>query len=137
MENTVIQHTFLKFDQSQKNRFSRKTPEPQIKEKNPRSSEKNSSGSTAKCYSSRGVRDRIQDSNPPGFNTFWANRIGSGVRFYSSFRIRIRIFKFPDQDQDFQTFQEFDANIIIKRIFAKIWRMWCSSHQKWAYGEIF
>jgi len=34
MENTVIQLTFLKFDQSQK------TLEPQIKQKNPRSSEK-------------------------------------------------------------------------------------------------
>jgi len=40
MENAVIQHTFLKFDQSKKNRFSIKTSEPQIKQKNPRSSEK-------------------------------------------------------------------------------------------------
>jgi len=32
MENTIIQHTFLKFGQSQTNRrFSLKTPEPQIK----------------------------------------------------------------------------------------------------------
>jgi len=46
MENTVIQHTFLKFDQSKKNRFSIKTPEPHIKQKNSRSSEKNSSGNT-------------------------------------------------------------------------------------------
>jgi len=40
MENTVIQHAFLKLDYSKKNRFSIKTPEPQIKQKNPRSSEK-------------------------------------------------------------------------------------------------
>jgi len=41
MENTVIQHAFLKFDQSQTNhRFSIKTPEPQMKHENPRSSEK-------------------------------------------------------------------------------------------------
>jgi len=41
MENTVIQHAFLKFDQSKKNnRFSIKTLEPQIKQNNPRSSEK-------------------------------------------------------------------------------------------------
>jgi len=41
MENTVIQHTFLKFDQNQTNpRFSIKNPEPQMKQKNPRSSEK-------------------------------------------------------------------------------------------------
>jgi len=41
MENTVIQHTFLKFDQNQTNpRFSTKTPEPQMKQENPRSSEK-------------------------------------------------------------------------------------------------
>ena len=36
----------------------------------------------------------FQDSNHAGFSTFWTNRIGSGLRFYSSFRIRIRIFKF-------------------------------------------
>jgi len=49
MENTVIQHrpTFLKFDQSKKNRFSIKTPEPQIKETNSRSGEKNSSCNTS------------------------------------------------------------------------------------------
>jgi len=47
MENTVIQHTFLKFDHSKKNRFSIKTPEPQIKQNKNRSSEKNSSGNTA------------------------------------------------------------------------------------------
>jgi len=41
MENTVIQHIFLKFDQNQTNpRFSIKTPEPQMKQENPRSSEK-------------------------------------------------------------------------------------------------
>ena len=34
----------------------------------------------------------FQDSSPAGFSTFWTNRIGSGLRFYSSFRIRI--FKF-------------------------------------------
>jgi len=44
MENTVIQHIFLKFDQSKKNRFSIKK---QIKQKNSRSSEKISSGNTA------------------------------------------------------------------------------------------
>jgi len=32
MENTVIQHTFPKFDQSQKTQiFNKKNPEPQIK----------------------------------------------------------------------------------------------------------
>jgi len=36
----------------------------------------------------------FQDSSPAGFSTFWTNRIGSGLRFYSSFRIRFRIFKF-------------------------------------------
>jgi len=46
MKSTVIQHTFLNFDQSKKNRFSTKTAEPQIKQKNPRSSEKNNSGNT-------------------------------------------------------------------------------------------
>jgi len=30
MKTTVIQHTFLNFDQSKKNRFSTKTAEPQI-----------------------------------------------------------------------------------------------------------
>jgi len=41
MENTVIQHAFLKFDQSEINpRFSIKTTESQMKQKNPRSSEK-------------------------------------------------------------------------------------------------
>jgi len=41
MENIVTQHTFLKFDQSQTiPRFSIKTPEPQMKQENPRSSEK-------------------------------------------------------------------------------------------------
>ena len=34
----------------------------------------------------------FQDSSPAGFSTFRTNRIGSGLRFYSS--IRIRIFKF-------------------------------------------
>jgi len=41
MEITVIQHTFLKSDQN------KKAPEPQLKQKNPRSSEKNSGGNTA------------------------------------------------------------------------------------------
>ena len=38
----------------------------------------------------------LQDSSPAGFSTFWTNRIGFGLRFYSSFRIRIwiGIFKF-------------------------------------------
>jgi len=41
MENTVIQHTFVKFDQSETiPRFSIKTPETQMKQENPRSSEK-------------------------------------------------------------------------------------------------
>jgi len=41
MEKTVIQHTFLKFDQNQTNpRFSIKSPEPQMKQENHRSSEK-------------------------------------------------------------------------------------------------
>jgi len=41
MENTVIQHTFPKFEWSQKHpRFSIKTPVSQIKQKNPRSREK-------------------------------------------------------------------------------------------------
>jgi len=40
----------------------------------------------------RGAQDPVQDSNPAGFSTFWINWIGSGLRFYSSFRIRI--FKF-------------------------------------------
>jgi len=40
MENIVKQHIFQKFDQIKKSRFSIKTPEPQIKQKNPRSSEK-------------------------------------------------------------------------------------------------
>jgi len=40
MENTVLQHTFLKFDQSEKPRFSVKTPQLQIKQKKNRSSEK-------------------------------------------------------------------------------------------------
>jgi len=40
MENTVIQHTLLKLDQSKKNRFLIKNPEPQIKQKNPRSRQK-------------------------------------------------------------------------------------------------
>jgi len=41
MENTVIQHTFLKFDQSQTNpTFSIKIPEPQMKQEKPRTSEK-------------------------------------------------------------------------------------------------
>jgi len=43
MENTIIQHKFLKLDQSKKKRFSIKTPEPQMKQKkqkNPRPSEK-------------------------------------------------------------------------------------------------
>ena len=40
-------------------------------------------------------------------------------------RIRTTVlFKLPDQDQDFQiSFLDFDANTIIKRIFAKIERM--------------
>ena len=41
MENAVIQPTFLKFDRSQTNpRFSIKAAEPQLKQENPRSSEK-------------------------------------------------------------------------------------------------
>ena len=41
MENTVMKHTFLKFDQSQTNSiFSIKTQEPQITQENSRSSEK-------------------------------------------------------------------------------------------------
>jgi len=46
MEITIIQHTFLKFYQSQKKQIFNKNPEPQIKQKNPRSSEKNSSCDT-------------------------------------------------------------------------------------------
>jgi len=49
MENrrTVIQHTFLNFDQKQKNpRFSIKKTEPQIKQKNPRSREKKTAVAT-------------------------------------------------------------------------------------------
>jgi len=34
MENTVIQHTFLKLDQSKKNRFSIKTPDKTEKPQN-------------------------------------------------------------------------------------------------------
>ena len=30
-------------------------------------------------------RIRFQDSSPAGFSTLWTNRIGSGLRFYSSF----------------------------------------------------
>jgi len=41
MENTVIQHIFVKFDQNQaKPKFSIKTSEPQMKQENPISSEK-------------------------------------------------------------------------------------------------
>jgi len=43
----------------------------------------------------RCTRSGFQDSSPAGFSTFWINRIGSGLQFYSSFPIRIRIFKFP------------------------------------------
>jgi len=53
MENTVIQHTFLKFEPSKKNRFSIKKTESQIKQKNPRSSGKKSAVATlfiAKMY---------------------------------------------------------------------------------------
>jgi len=35
MENTVIQHTFLKFDQSQKNRFFKKPQNPRQNRKTP------------------------------------------------------------------------------------------------------
>jgi len=45
MENSVIQHTFLKFDQYQKNPDFQENPQI-IKQKNPRSREKNSSGIT-------------------------------------------------------------------------------------------
>jgi len=48
----------------------------------------------------------FKDSSPAGF-TFCINRIGSGLRLYSSFRIRIRIFKFH--------ILVFDANTIIKK----------------------
>jgi len=36
----------------------------------------------------------FQDSSLLGFSRFLTNRIGYGLQFYSSFRIRIRIFKF-------------------------------------------
>ena len=52
----------------------------------------------------------FQDSSPAGFSSFWTNLSGPGLRFYSSFRIRI--FKFH--------FLAFDANTIIKSFFAKI-----------------
>jgi len=32
--------------------------------------------------------------SPAGFSTFWTNRIGSGLRFHSSFWIRIFKFHF-------------------------------------------
>ena len=50
MENTVIQHTFLKFDQIKKNnRFSMKNPEPPIKKNNPIPSEKPPPVATQHC----------------------------------------------------------------------------------------
>ena len=54
----------------------------------------------------------FQDSSPTGFSTFWTNRIGSGLRFYSCFRIRIGIFKF--------LFLVFAGKTNIKCIFVKI-----------------
>jgi len=42
----------------------------------------------------RCTRSGCQHSHPAEFSRFWTNRIGSGLRFYSSLRIRIRIFKF-------------------------------------------
>jgi len=36
----------------------------------------------------------FQDWSPAGFSTFWTSRIGSGLRFYSSFRTRIFKFHF-------------------------------------------
>jgi len=51
------------------------------------------------CRNARTVYQRctgsgFQDSSPAGFSTFSTNRIGTGVRLFSSFRIRIKIFKF-------------------------------------------
>ena len=45
------------------------------------------------CSWQRCTRSSIKVSSPAGFSTFWTNRIGSGLRFYS-FPDRIRIFKF-------------------------------------------
>jgi len=61
------------------------------------------------------------DSSPAGFSTFWTNRIGHGLRFYSSFRIRIRIFKF----HCFRIWRQHNHN----NNFCKDLRMQCSSHQ--------
>jgi len=44
-------------------------------------------------HTQRRTESGFQKSNPAGFSTFWTNRIGSGQRFYSSYRIKIRIFK--------------------------------------------
>jgi len=60
----------------------------------------------------RSTGSGFQDSNPAGFSTFWTNRIGSGLRFYSSFRIRFRIFKY----HCFGTWRQHNH----KNIFAKI-----------------
>jgi len=48
MENTVIQYTILKFDQSQKTQIFNKSPEPQIKQKKTDLVKKNSSGNTGR-----------------------------------------------------------------------------------------
>jgi len=52
MENTVIQHTFLKFDRSKKKQIFNKNPRtPDEAEKNPDLVKKNSSGNTGMYYS--------------------------------------------------------------------------------------
>ena len=68
MDNAIIQHTFLKFDQNRTNPgFSIKNPEPQMKQENPRSSEKSPAVATLtvtvcakKCFCTRTSSRKIR-----------------------------------------------------------------------------
>jgi len=71
MENTVIQNTFLKFEQNKKNRFSIKTLEPQKKQKNPRSSEKKTEVATLN-NSHRNQHWGTKVVSRPAATSFWS-----------------------------------------------------------------
>jgi len=52
------------------------------------------SGNTVHRHQSEVCRIRISGPSPAKFSTFSTDRMESGLRFYSSFRIRIKSFKF-------------------------------------------
>jgi len=75
MENTVIQYTFLKFDQSKKIRFSIKTPD---KTEKPRSSEKKTAVATLLTIPVTAYHGASFGSNVVGYSNLGSENSAAG-----------------------------------------------------------